>query len=1304
LLKPETLEFIGRSKIPRGSGTIGYVLASGQPECVESTFSDPRGSVSIEDVLVGNYAWCGIPVSTASAARGKTETGPSVGAVVSFFPVRTDREDPGSASWSHVCGKSFGKDEDQLDSVRNALDRLVNREFYQRLQVLLELENQSSQVDSRPQAAFSEEADLQTGLSKFLDMQQLACAAVCSYSNLLVLHESQDGGDLLLRRADLIRLDITRTALDILRANAFYAVTPGGEEADSALVPTSPIETRFPVPMVHTDVILGSFRVRLRWLGAAPGSASESVHQLFKRWGWLFVLLSGSATGSETKESIRKNKLRRDCATVLFEQIFERAANPETDEKTSNLELTTLNDIVVKQLQLNVSDKKTGSWTLPKGGLDGGAMPDQLLAAELLLDEVGWQITSWGTLKGNQAIHDPIVWKVFQRAAEDPGALKHYKTSLGHSGLTPTRGKDGCFMVQPDKLDVELKNASFSQPLSLRLHPSGCQRAVFEICAGTKTRFQRYDDTIVVTVPQREPHPYCGSYRVIAEESGYVVAFGPESPGCSISNSTDIDLLKSVATKTLRSLFVVEHRRKSRANALRAAVAAIMARNMSHNIGSHVLNQFDSGRYRGTDVGTSANRQFTSYLAQRMDFIAGVTSNWVGTPETVWFLADVLERFILNRHLIDTIIKSHDFDGTNISFVVKRRWEVLARPPGSKHAEAPQWYELDEKLSRRAGLESRPEDFQVAVPRGSVGCHAFFTILENILRNAAKYGARENASPLRLFIDCDLDADKGAYLLSVYDNLSPACREDSAGKKRDVVKEMNQHISRPVVEPKSLKPESTAMGVAEMKESAKFLVQPRTDRIWVHSGDGGPHYIWARKLEREHVGVEKREYLCYQFYLQVARNLFVVTDSSEFLPAQLGVFGASGIDALRNADQSYSVNVVPDSNALPPGWKRWWRPYRQVERASVLQGAARYPDSGDTRGWREFTLKAYRCWLDSWRPVRGDKPAPYHLVIGIADDDREAVLKAGWGKANFPKLLERLTPRLAGVHVIHTKSRQILKVIGSAMLAKGGGTRRVINGEEFCEDVLCDKDAPKLLLYDNHNNLLGLLGEDAAKARVAFHQPLGIKYRGYKSYSLLETPPQDEFHVENLLMSLYEAALTRVLVIDERVAESLLDSTGNLDGDRRKEMERAGICVPFYLMFDGTPDPVFVSKRLEVLFEERLGECVGVRVDRDWRIIPGPNGIAGESDMFDIAVVHQGVVDERIPSVQDGWYVALDASVRHIVMTSGRGRYTKTIPIDGDPKELPFLEFSGIHENLVEEVSKYHLVRALASAKGGPDG
>lgn len=115
------------------------------------------------------------------------------------------------------------------------------------------------------------------------------------------------------------------------------------------------------------------------------------------------------------------------------------------------------------------------------------------------------------------------------------------------------------------------------------------------------------------------------SYEVSA--GGIIVYF---------SENTRIDrenVLEDLLNLRNRASYLGQHKaaavREVREHALRSGVAAIMARNMSHNIGSHPLDYLLG---LSTSSRTVYPDELLRYIKERMDFIADVTTHWRDLP------------------------------------------------------------------------------------------------------------------------------------------------------------------------------------------------------------------------------------------------------------------------------------------------------------------------------------------------------------------------------------------------------------------------------------------------------------------------------------------------------------------------------------------------------------------------------------------------------------------------------------------------------------------------------------------------
>lgn len=204
----------------------------------------------------------------------------------------------------------------------------------------------------------------------------------------------------------------------------------------------------------------------------------------------------------------------------------------------------------------------------------------------------------------------------------------------------------------------------------------------------------------------------------------------------------------------------------------RAAIAAIMGRNMSHNIGSHVLSYL-------SDQSEKLNTGFYRYIQGRMDFIAEISTTRPTWTVKMRFLEDVLKPFIYS----DIINKSSELLN-NIG-----RSAYLETESGRLCLDANKIailvsinnHQIRYRHRQNRGVfEKWPEnstDVDVEIPHGIIGCHALYSILENFIRNGIKHNPEKIANILsfdkeRYELNISLREDMGMFTLQLFDNVS----------------------------------------------------------------------------------------------------------------------------------------------------------------------------------------------------------------------------------------------------------------------------------------------------------------------------------------------------------------------------------------------------------------------------------------------------------------------------------------------------------------------------------------------------
>jgi hypothetical protein len=179
-----------------------------------------------------------------------------------------------------------------------------------------------------------------------------------------------------------------------------------------------------------------------------------------------------------------------------------------------------------------------------------------------------------------------------------------------------------------------------------------------------------------------------------------------------------------------------------RVQSLKSAIGAIMSRNMSHNIGSHVLADLVAKMDYKSKEELS---HFFRYMQNRMDFIAQITTDFPEWTYPAYFNKELMKIFFENYILLDRIGVSEGLaayewpkdwkKGDMRSKIIVRT--CLAQRKG-KSTPDPQWVINEYHMGKLS------DDLQLAIPGGIVGYHAFYIIIENIIRNSAKhdYAAR----------------------------------------------------------------------------------------------------------------------------------------------------------------------------------------------------------------------------------------------------------------------------------------------------------------------------------------------------------------------------------------------------------------------------------------------------------------------------------------------------------------------------------------------------------------------------------
>ena len=246
----------------------------------------------------------------------------------------------------------------------------------------------------------------------------------------------------------------------------------------------------------------------------------------------------------------------------------------------------------------------------------------------------------------------------------------------------------------------------------------------------------------------------------------------------------DIQLLQITTNQLLPIYHNLISKKELLEESIKSAISAIMARNMSHNLGSHFISntkhyfsnlaESDTDEQRQKDY--RGIRHTLQYIQERMDFIATIVSTDRFPYGPVNVKSQIFDELTPDefgdRHdkattnfLLDYIVFSEDISKQSnlLSSSIKLSLKLIS-DEGIKFG----------GQNKQENQEAKEEfaKLNLAVPGGILGRHAIFTIIENVIRNSAKHD-KESIPEDGLIVSVKIDKDH----LVIFDNKKNANKE-----------------------------------------------------------------------------------------------------------------------------------------------------------------------------------------------------------------------------------------------------------------------------------------------------------------------------------------------------------------------------------------------------------------------------------------------------------------------------------------------------------------------------------------------
>lgn len=800
------------------------------------------------------------------------------------------------------------------------------------------------------------------------------------------------------------------------------------------------------------------------------------------------------------------------------------------------------------------------------------------------------------------------------------------------------------------------------------------------------------------------------------------------------------------------------------------------------------------------DVFQENTRRFHEYLQGRFDFIARAIDDTQDPPEPVWFVRDLLEGFLRQTAYLDNLVADVGLRLDNMEFYVKIkdqefRAQLIQPQTAGKNgtnrltADLPFEIEWENVTSVNSnGVRTSQQqiyelDKMVAVPGGMVAAHAFYSLLENIMRNSAKYGdlrRQVQDGIYRLVIDLntpsDSDLEAQAGLINGTSVMPSFCIKVSDNFSSDVdASGLQEKLKKPFVRP-SGQPETDDLGMMEMQACSQLLCRPDGDGLYTRLNGDNPS-----KLEKSQFNLrvsppdEGHAYLTYELNIEMPILLgcltvkeiksipsCLYTNRPERLRSQtpfLMVIDGDWLNEKDNPQRDEIDKLLRESRDSLPNRililysKANIARFEQLELDKTrriiiiidddptLYSKVFGPTTHEVTSLNkdECILDVYRAWLLKRKPLPDG--SPWDLWIGL--DRQASQVREAWGHAD--KLMDDESKRLVRLMVKSSDSEFSTKSVKQCFGDESAGSKSESKywEEESNERQLSKK---KVLLFDNHGNCFleayRLQKATSLQESTRFYQKLSGSVSP-DLFRMLSRPPQDKFSFRFFIYSLVEACLTNVVVVDERLAWSLVEGYGIDESNPNfaqdlLEHQKAGIFPVFRFRQGETPNAenAKAEKDQSIGFynqvhKDRLGECLGIANSRlrdegisfaaaangssSLGLITPSGSNPGEAGGFeilpdikkaDVILIHEGAMDILTDQMGVNW-VGVD-NVEHsrqlkalyqlapiIIRTSGRGRKSKLLG-----EHLPFIEFGQVSSSLLTARNKFALVRGLLGSVG----
>jgi len=625
---------------------------------------------------------------------------------------------------------------------------------------------------------------------------------------------------------------------------------------------------------------------------------------------------------------------------------------------------------------------------------------------------------------------------------------------------------------------------------------------------------------------------------------------------------------------------------------LRSAVAAIMARNMSHNIGSHVLFYL------------SKHDSFYKYLQNRMDFVAEISTTEPTWTHRMKLIEDIIRPFVNQVKMLDNIAKSEELTAFKI--------DIRVHLPSFQYlfsvGETKNLYQTKKSDGTLILFEEKTPDLELDLPHGVIGCHAFYSILENFIRDTIRHSTSEiekilqSNQNLEIIIETEHYSEElikiviknnlRNYSSKAYKNIKFFLNESFIGNKGELIK--------------------SGWGQKEMKICSGWLRNVPAELVPSFQ-EKHPLLEPIRNPADRNVG--------YTFYMLKPLDILIIDNNIDQKEIQKeGIYIRNDIKELKELSRknklrhNFILIKIKEEEEI-----RW------IEKNLIM-----------------LPSRIFVVYDNKLAGIIGNR------IIKISSEEYKKFLK----DIDITDLYEKLVKWLYGNNLLPK-----IKVIWSLM------------------------DDPFKKISEKLKMLISVEKEIKSKDEIVFdhdkknkqHEYPNIYYEPFtymrgtaaKKLSLF-------FEKKNpqLLFELYEVALTKIIIADERLYKRCKDKIPSLE----KEWDIWDLWLKMGV------EIINIKKEKRDIYVYKHNKKKKIRLEDFFR--------NAKNNEFMFFLTHQGIIDKEISEEE---FLKLKSEffrmARNVIIHSGRGHVKIT-------KGFKFVEFSNI-ERWIDERDKHKLVNLL---------